>query len=207
MNKVMTTITITIFLLSSGFSQNNMNFKFGLPISSAQFLLKERTIIGKSFTPTISCGYFSLSATDKETINGTTKTENMGAHLFIPRVGIRFMPKLPTEPTDLRRYYYTDAFTILPIFTGDQADDLKEEWDNQINLYGLIAGSGIEYFFSKEFSLGGEISMNLLVNSWSDEHEEWSEDYWDSGEVIVKDELSLRAGAIFTQFTFNYYFK
>jgi len=34
--------------MSTAYSQNNMSFKFGLPISSAQVLLKNKTILGKT---------------------------------------------------------------------------------------------------------------------------------------------------------------
>jgi len=189
--------------MSTAYSQNNMSFKFGLPISLAQVLLKDKTIAGKGFTPTISCGYFSLSATEKETVDGTTDKQSQGIHIFLPRIGLR----VPGKATnDLKRYYYTDAFTVIPIFTGDDADEIREEWNETIDLYGLIAGTGVEYFFSKEFSIGGEISMNVLVNAMKDEHEEWDGDYWSGSEVTVENEISLQAGAVFTQFTLNYYF-
>jgi len=78
-----------VLAMSTAYSQNNLSFKFGLPISLAQVLLKDKTINGWNFTPTISSGYFSLSETDKETGGGSTETESMGIHFFIPRVGLR----------------------------------------------------------------------------------------------------------------------
>jgi hypothetical protein len=48
--------------------------------------------------------------------------------------------------------------------------------------------------------------MNVLVNAMKDEHEEWDGDYWSGSEVTVENEISLQAGAVFTQFTLNYYF-
>ncbi len=130
----------------------------------------------------------------------------MGGHLFIPKIGIRTLPKAPIEPTDLRRYYFTDAFTVIPIFTGDAlGEDDKEELADQIDFVGLICGSGVEYFFSKEFSIGGEIALNVLLQSMVDEHE--NEDYYSNDIQTVENKLNLRAGAIFTQFTLNYYFK
>jgi len=192
--------------MSTAYSQNNMSFKFGLPISSAQVLLKNRTILGKTLTPTLSMGYFGLSASEEETRDGDTEKESMGGHLFIPKIGIRTLPKAPIEPTDLRRYYFTDAFTVIPIFTGDAIDkDDKEELADQIDFIGLMCGSGVEYFFSKEFSIGGEIALNVLLQSMVDEHE--NEDYYSNDIQTVENKLNLRAGAIFTQFTLNYYFK
>ena len=106
----------------------------------------------------------------------------------------------------MRRYYFTDAFTVIPIFTGDAIDeDDKEELADQIDFIGLMCGSGVEYFFSKEFSIGGEIALNVLLQSMVDEHE--NEDYYSNDIQTVENKLNLRAGAIFTQFTLNYYFK
>jgi hypothetical protein len=59
--------------MSIAYSQNNLSFKFGLPISSAQVLLKNRTILGKTLTPTLSMGYFGLSASEEETRDGDTE--------------------------------------------------------------------------------------------------------------------------------------
>ena len=191
-----------VLAMSTAYSQNNMSFKFGLPISLAQVLLKDKTIAGKGFTPTISCGYFSLSATEKETVDGSTETESMGAHLFIPRVGLRTPLKVSNVESSLKRYAFADVFRVFPVFTGSNAKELQEDFNDQ-NLYGLIAGSGVEYFFAKDFSLGGEFSMNLFVNSWEREHDGNS---WDDESTIIH-KTALRAGAIFTQFTLNYYFK
>jgi hypothetical protein len=188
--------------MSTAYSQNNMSFKFGLPISLAQVLLKDKTINGWNFTPTISCGYFSLSETDKETGGGSTETESMGIHLFIPRVGLRTPLKVSNVESSLKRYAFADVFRVFPVFTGSSAKELQEDFNDQ-SLYGLIAGSGVEYFFAKDFSLGGEFSMNLFVNSW--EHEHGSDSYYNEVETITH-KTSLRAGAIFTQFTLNYYF-
>ena len=56
--------------MSIAYSQNNLSFKFGLPISSAQVLLKNKTILGKTLTPALSMGYFGLSASEEETRDG-----------------------------------------------------------------------------------------------------------------------------------------
>jgi hypothetical protein len=47
-----------IILLSTVFSQTDISFKFGLPLSSAQLLLKERTVGSLKVVSTIRTGYF-----------------------------------------------------------------------------------------------------------------------------------------------------
>jgi hypothetical protein len=110
--------------------------------------------------------------------------------------------KVSNVESSLKRYAFADVFRVFPVFTGSNAKELQDDFNDQ-NLYGLIAGSGVEHFFAKDFSLGGEFSMNLFVNSWEHEHDG---DSWD-GESTIIHKTALRAGAIFTQFTLNYYFK
>ena len=202
MKKTYIILMSVVLAMSTAYSQNNMSFKFGLPFSMAQVLLKDKTISGKSITPTISCGYFSLSATDSYD-GGDNDTESMGIHLFIPRVGLRTPLKVSNAESSLKRYAFADVFKVLPVFTGSSAKELQEDFDDQ-KLYGLIAGSGVEYFFSKEFSLGGEFSMNLFVNSSEHEHSDYND--WGNEIGTVTHKSAFRAGAIFTQFTLNYYF-
>ena len=199
MKKMYIILMSVVLMMSTVYSQNNMSFKFGLPFSMAQVLLKDKTISGKSFTPTISLGYISLSGTDER----KTETESMGVHLFIPRIGLRTPLKVSNAESSLKRYAFADIFRVFPVFTGSEAKELEDDFGDQ-NLYGLIIGSGVEYFFAKDFSLGGELSMNLFVNSSEHEHT----DYGDWGDEIgtsIHKEV-FRAGAIFTQFTLNYYF-
>jgi len=188
--------------ISTTYSQTDISFKFGLPLSSAQLLLKERNIPlfteegsgGRTIVPAIRTGYFHIGLTDG--------TESIGAHIFVPSVGLRTGHK---KVTDLRRYWLADVFTVVPIFTGTDKKQIKEEWDEQFDLIlGLIGGYGVEYFLSDQFSIGGEASMNLVMNSWKNEYEEQID--WDEYKSVSED-WRLSAGAVFTQFTLNYYFK
>ena len=195
-------ITLLISLFSIGFSQTDISFKFGLPLSSAQLLLKERNIPlfkeadsgDRKLVPAIRNGYFHIGVTGEE--------DSMGAHIFVPSIGLRTGHK---KITDLRRYWLADVFTVVPIFTGTDKKQIKEDWDDLFDpIVGLIGGYGVEYFFSDQFSIGGEASMNLVMNSWKNESEEQID--WDEYRSVSED-WRLTAGAIFTQFTFNFYFE
>ena len=195
-------ITFLMSLFSIGFSQTDISFKFGLPLSSAQLLLKERNIplfkeagsSDRKLVPAIRTGYFHIGVTGEE--------ESMGAHIFVPSIGLRTGHK---KVTDLRRYWLADVFTVVPIFTGTDKKQIKEDWDDLFDpIVGLIGGYGVEYFFSNQFSIGGEASMNLVMNSWKNEYEEQID--WDEYRSVSED-WRLTAGAIFTQFTFNFYFE
>lgn len=190
MNTIYKIIIGMVLMVSTAYSQTDISFKFGLPLSSAQLLLKEKNIAGKTIVPTIRTGYFHIGISGED--------ESIGAHIFVPSVGLRTGHK---KVTDLRRYWLADVFTVVPIFTGTDKKQIKEEWDEQFDLIlGLIGGYGVEYFLSDQFSIGGEASMNLVMNSWKNEYRDWDE-YED-----ISEDWRLTAGAVFTQFTLNYYF-
>ena len=193
MNTIYKIIIGMVLVVSTAYSQTDISFKFGLPLSSAQLLLKEKNIAGKTIVPTIRTGYFHIGISGED--------ESIGAHIFVPSVGLRTGHK---KVTDLRRYWLADVFTVVPIFTGTDKKQIKEEWDEQFDLIlGLIGGYGVEYFLSDQFSIGGEASMNLVMNSWKNEYEEQID--WDEYREVSED-WRLSAGAVFTQFTLNYYF-
>ena len=193
MNTIYKIIIGMVLIVSTAYSQTDISFKFGLPLSSAQLLLKEKNIAGKTIVPTIRTGYFHIGISGED--------ESIGAHIFVPSVGLRTGHK---KVTDLRRYWLADVFTVVPIFTGTDKKQIKEEWDEQFDLIlGLIGGYGVEYFLSDQFSIGGEASMNLVMNSWKNEYEEQID--WDEYREVSED-WRLSAGAVFTQFTLNYYF-
>jgi len=193
MNTIYKIIIGMVLVVSTAYSQTDISFKFGLPLSSAQLLLKEKNIANKTIVPTIRTGYFHIGISGEE--------ESIGAHIFVPSVGLRTGHK---KVTDLRRYWLADVFTVVPIFTGTDKKQIKEEWDEQFDLIlGLIGGYGVEYFLSDQFSIGGEASMNLVMNSWKNEYEEQID--WDEYREVSED-WRLSAGAVFTQFTLNYYF-
>ena len=190
MNTIYKIIIGMVLMVSTAYSQTDISFKFGLPLSSAQLLLKEKNIAGKTIVPTIRTGYFHIGISGED--------ESIGAHIFVPSVGLRTGHK---KVTDLRRYWLADVFTVVPIFTGTDKKQIKEEWDEQFDLIlGLIGGYGVEYFLSDQFSIGGEASMNLVMNQWKNEYRDWDE-YED-----ISEDWRLTAGAVFTQFTLNYYF-
>jgi hypothetical protein len=193
MNTIYKIIIGMVLMVSTVYSQTDISFKFGLPLSSAQLLLKEKNIAGKTIVPAVRTGYFHIGLASEE--------ESIGAHIFVPSVGLRTGHK---KVTDLRRYWLADVFTVVPFFTGEDSKQVKEEWDDQFDLIlGLIGGYGVEYFLSDQFSIGGEASMNLVMNSWKNEYEEQID--WNEYRSVSED-WRLSAGAVFTQFTLNYYF-
>ena len=74
-----------IILFSTVFSQTDISFKFELPLSSAQLLLKEKTVGGLKVVPTIRTGYFHIG----QSMKSEAQDESIGAHILVPSLGIR----------------------------------------------------------------------------------------------------------------------
>ena len=55
----------------------------------------------------------------------------MGAHIFVPSIGLRTGHK---KVTDLRRYWLADVFTVVPIFTGSDKKQIKENRQRTLKL-------------------------------------------------------------------------
>ena len=188
-------IGIRLIMFSTIFSQTDISFKFGLPLSSAQLLLKERTVGRIKIAPTVRAGYFHIG----QSVKGGERDESVGAHLFVPSIGIRVGQ---SKIMDLRRYWLTDFFTVVPVFTGTDRKIIKKDWDSQFDpIVGVIGGYGVEYFLSSQFSIGGEVSMNFVMNKWKNENEDYYSDYEN-----ISEDHRLTVGAAYTQFIFNYYF-
>jgi len=91
---------------------------------------------------------------------------------------------------------------VIPIIGGSELSNSdKDEIQDATDLFGMSFGSGVEYYFSDSFSIGGELSFNLLFHSTTYE-DEGGYDYFS-----YKREYNTRLGATLTQITFNYYFQ
>ena len=187
MNSICKIIIGTALIIPPVYSQTNISFKFGLPLSSAQLLLKEREVGGKKIVPTIRTGYFHIG----QSVKGEGRDESIGAHLFVPSIGIRVGQ---SKIMDLRRYWLTDFFTVVPVFTGTDKKEIKKDWDSQFDpIVGVIGGYGVEYFLSNQFSIGGEFSMNFVMNKWKNENEDYYSDYEN-----ISEDHRLTVGAAYT---------
>ncbi|NQU27804.1 MAG: hypothetical protein HQ528_05915 [Candidatus Marinimicrobia bacterium] len=200
MNKKIIVVIITILVLTTFISAKSQNtsFKVGLPFSTVQILLGENNESEQTLTPTFALSYFTVGSKYKRTEDGSTSESDISAHFIIPRVGARI---LSVRNEELRSYYIGEIFYVLPFITGsDITDETKEEFNDATNLLGITVGWGVEYFFSKSFSVGGEATFSMLFHSTTYE----SEDEYD--EYSYKREYKTRVGATMTQITFNYYF-
>jgi hypothetical protein len=59
---------------------------------------------------------------------------------------------------------YGSLFTLLPTASGEEEleDILDDTWD-----FGFSGAFGAEYFFHRQFSVGGEFGLNVLLGGYS----------------------------------------
>ena len=199
MKKMIVALICLILTTSMVFAKSNTSFKIGQPYSTAQILLGDRNVQGKNFTPTLGLSFFSISISRIYTEDGESNESDMAARFLVPRIGARV---LGNRVNDLNSYYFGEVFIVLPFISGsDLSNDDIDEIKDATDLIGITLGSGVEYFFSESFSLGGELAFNMVIHSMTNEYE----DEWDGSSY--KSEYNTRIGATLTQITLNYYFK
>ena len=197
--KILSIIIMILMMVSYlGAKSPNTSFKVGLPYSTVLILLGEKNVSGNGLIPTVGLSYFTVGSSHKRTEEGVTDKSNISAHFFIPRVGARI---LSTRTEELNSYYIGEIFYVIPLIRGSDIEkEDQEEFNDAANLLGITIGWGIEYFFSKSFSIGGEATFSMLFHSTTYEDE-------DEDEYSYKSVYKTRVGATMTQITFNYYFK
>lgn len=182
-----------ILILGTGLlwgASPNLSVKVGGIISETQILIGSRSMGGRIVLPTVGLGYFSLSTKSKS----DGDKSDLAVRLFLPRVGVRLVT---AQVENLRAYFALEGFLLFPLITGSETDRVKENIKDGLDLLGLTIGYGAEYFFSSQFSLGGELSMNWV--RWDEDFQSEFDDFSSETRVIL--------GATLTRVTLNFYFK
>lgn len=159
---------------------------------------------------------------------GTDTTVEMdgSAKLFVPHLGARYARG--TGP--VRPYAQLTLFHVVPFvslsgsetttnfdpdgqvtsvyvdeFGGTDLDEASDRVKDILAAWGFTLGVGSEYYFSKDFSLGGEFGLRYARFSLDGEYTDDSspaDDYKD----VWKSEASTTFGVTYAAFSLNYYF-
>ncbi|MCK5330431.1 MAG: hypothetical protein KAK01_03410 [Candidatus Marinimicrobia bacterium] len=142
---------------------------------------------------------------DELTVKGSLR-------LFMPRAGLKFFQQ---QKKDLRSYILTEAFMVVPIVNFEskvdgETDELKDKDKDRIkdavDYMGLTIGVGTEYYFSDQFSIGGEAGFNMLLWNWSDEYSDSEDDYYYSWSEEYKFDVKARLSGSYGRMSINFYF-
>jgi hypothetical protein len=135
-------------------------------------------------------------------------------NIYSPTIGIKLLLGGP-EKVDA----YLTASVSKPIISGKASSNGKEEdvqkYLDNLSVWGYQFGFGGEYFFSDNFSLGGEFGLRFFSTKYSQENTNTESVYVGSSqtgfhdqEVETKDkiDLGLNLGITYSLLTLNYYF-
>ena len=173
----------------------NLSFKVGSVITGVQMLLTQRSIGNTSITPTLGLAYFSASTKFRDEYDGEVDEGKSAIRIFIPKAGFR---RYSGRSENLTSYVALEGWLLLPFISDeDLTTRQKTNTKDALDLLGLTVGYGAEYFFSPQFSLGGEVSMNWIHWDYKPERESASSTY----------EVRAILGATLSRVTLNYYFR
>ncbi|MCK6601991.1 MAG: hypothetical protein L6Q77_09215 [Bacteroidetes bacterium] len=156
------------------------------------------------------------------------QSSNGSVLLVIPKVGARFYFSTG-ETGSIAWYVKGDVMKIIPSFEGENrssyisylpngtinyqgsskskmTNEEKERQADMIDYWGFTIGTGVEYFFSNKFALGGEYGIRLFLNEYKDDHDETFGDSYYQYRDKSSDEVSNALNLSYTEVTLNYYF-
>ena len=104
--------------------------------------------------------------------SGETDTAELDCTLWVPSLAVKGYLARPAAST-VAPYLYAAIFTMVPSASGDTG--LDDVLDDTWNFGGSVA-FGAEYFFHRQFSVGGEFGLNLLFGGYEEGGDEYSGD-------------------------------
>jgi hypothetical protein len=135
--------------------------------------------------------------------NDDDGSETIGINLYMPVLGFKFFA---LESNDLKAYFNLSA--TKPLLRGKMKDDAGNENEEfaktlkDIKILGGQFGFGVEYYFSSNFSIGGEYGIMYLGGSYKSE-----EEYTSGGEDALRTTtIKPRIMPTYSKFSLNYYF-
>ena len=143
-----------------------------------------------------------LSAKDGGEISG-----KLNGRLWKYRLGGKlYLSKKNVKPYLIGEYFKVDPKATISL-KSDGTEELKDINDSlqdflkRINWWGVTVGFGAEYFFTENFSLGGEFGYTLSRLGY---RQTWEEDEGPMG--IEELNVDLNTGETYTALTLNYQF-
>jgi len=168
-----------------------MSIKPGMYLNAAHFgFTTNRLFYGFG----LEC--LSVSAKSAYSYNSQTSTSTTGATVFLPQLASKlFLKRTMPEVTNIKPYLWLNLFYSIAM--ANAGDDEETEAAIEDLLGGNFGGSlafGSEYYFSPNFSIGGEYGMRFLFGGTKDTY----------GSYSYKENLGL--GITYTALGLNFYF-
>jgi hypothetical protein len=213
---ILYTFCVTIIFTTALYAQTSFAFgvKPGIGLNGAYFGVN----INGNAVPFVGFDYFGVNGSFEETglqydynlgqlINYSDKGE-ASASVYNLSIGVRafFMTVGDLKP------YFTGTF-FKPFISaevkqdGEIDHDVSDAVDN-ISVWGFSLGFGTEYYFSKNFSVGGEFGIRFFMGSFEQTDKV---DVYDPGTGTYREtdrnyNLDLNLQLTYSVVTLNYYF-
>ena len=191
MKKMLIICFIILVIASIGQSQTTFTVKPGLQINSFNV-----GVISGKLNPYIGLQFINYYTNRTVDDNGDKREYETSLHVYLPVVGtkIRLLDNESLK-TALNISVFKPIITGKKITDGEEDEDFKEDI-KRVKMWGGELGFGSEYFFSSNFSIGGEFGVRLgfLKDSYKNDNGDYS---W---------EEAVRANMSYVSCSLNYYF-
>jgi hypothetical protein len=211
-------IIVAIFFYLACVSAANCQFSFGvspgLSLNSAYFGYKLK---GK-IVPYVGFQYFNANFKYEESgkeynyslsdiVDYTNKSDFSGS-LYVPNIGVKYFFK---DTNKLRAYFnlnISKPFLRGEVTTNGEKNDEFEESLKKIKMLGGELGFGIEYFFDKNFSVGGEFGIRYIHIGYknSEANEIYNPNTSNYETSTINYYYKYNVSPTFSRITLSYYF-
>ncbi len=152
----MAVLCLTVFV-SSAVPAFGADYVFGVrpgnTVESAYFGVNLGTLV-----PFVGIDFLSASVTVEDT--------DLSASMYVPNFGVRFY--LSSSLTGGSVVPYVQAAflkSFASVDVGDTDSEVTDAIADLLSFYGISVGFGAEYFFSDNFSVGGEYGLRYIKAS------------------------------------------
>jgi len=133
-------------------------------------------------------------------------------NIFMPRIGFKMPAKSMGK---VNTYNQIEGYLVIPMVKGkddleDVVDEVDEEIEDALSLFGIKISHAVEYEFSEQLSLTASVGLNLIFWDFSIKSTNQSSYYADGGNYYnnsSKQKLSVNLGYTYTMLALHYQLK
>lgn len=176
----------------SGYGQFAFGVSPGLHLNSAYFGYK----VSDRLVPYVGLQVLSTNVNVEFSDDVSTETNELSASLIAPTIGARYFISAQNPVRAYLALSLSKPFVSGKLEYDGEPDEEFEEVVENVSLFGFEVGFGAEYFFTENFSLGGEFGVRSLSAKYEEVDVEFDEEY----------SIKARLTPTYTKFGLNFYF-
>lgn len=206
---------ISLFFIFAGFSaQAQLNLGINPGFTMNGFYIGYQV---DDFVPYVGVQFLGASLDVEQTdyyynefnelVKEVDKVET-SASVLMPYIGAKYFAY---QEKDLKLFInlclYKPLVSATAKVNGEEEEEVKTAVDN-LSLFGAELGIGAEYYFSKQFSLGGEFGFRMLFadSEITSQDEIWNPNINDYEVMDITQSGTLNLSMTYVKVSLNYYF-